>query len=590
MWSIPPNDNRDTEHANHAYSIPSTEGKIRFLHAAAGFPTKDTWLKAIKAGNYVTWPGINIKTVNRHFPESDETTKGHMKKQRQNVRSTKIKESPEQPLKKMHDVYVKTFNAEETIYTDQTGRFPANSVSGHKYIMVLVEIDSNHIDAEPMKSKTEDSMIQAYLTLWKRLTSSNIVKPKMHMLDNEASEKFKDEIKKNCKIQLVPPDTHRRNLAERAIQTFKNHFKAIIQGLDDTFPMKLWDKLLPQTILTLNLLRQSNAVPTVSAHQYIHGQFDYNAMPLAPLGCAVQMHEAPTKRATWAENTVDGWYLQTSPEHYRCHVIYTKKTRSTRISDTVWFKHRYITQPAVTPADIIVKAITDLTQTLKGRTNLEGIEQLETLQRLEQLLTNTTPSDTNVMKAITNAELRVVSPQNVTNATPEPRVHTPTVTFAKQTKPPNDIQPQPQSEATEPRVRKQPISHVSKARIDKTIPKENTLTRVTRARTQRRNIFDTRTYQRNNTERAQLVHDAETGEYLNYRQLLRDPKHKDRWEKSSANEFGRLAQGVGTRIPKENATNTINFILKNMVPKERIKDVTYGSFRCDYKSNKEEKY
>ncbi len=72
--------------------------------------------------------------------------------------------------------------------------------------------------------------------------------------------------------------------------------------------MKLWDKLLPQTILTLNLLRQSNAVPTVSAHQYIHGQFNYNAMPLAPIGCAVQMHKAPTKCRTWAENTPDRWY------------------------------------------------------------------------------------------------------------------------------------------------------------------------------------------------------------------------------------------------------------------------------------------
>ncbi len=252
---------------------------------------------------------------------------------------------------------MKTFNAEEAMYTDQTGRFPANSSSGHKYIMVLVEIDSNFIDAEPMKSKTEDAMINAYLTLWKRLAATKTVKPKMHTLDNEASEKIKDEIKNNCKIQLVPPDTHQQNLAERAIQTFKNLFKAIIQGLDETFPIKLWDKLLPQTILTLNLLRQSNAIPTVSAHQYVHGQFGYNTMPLAPLGCAVQMHKAPTKRGTWAENSINRWYTQTSPEHYRCHVIYTKKTKSMRISDTVWFKHKFITQPTVTPADMIVKVL-----------------------------------------------------------------------------------------------------------------------------------------------------------------------------------------------------------------------------------------
>jgi hypothetical protein len=198
-------------------------------------------------------------------------TKGHMKKQRQNVGSTKIQEKEntdqnQSPPRKKNDVYIKIFNAEEAIYTDQTRRFPANSSSRHKYIMVLVEIDSNFIEAEPTKSKKEDAMINAYLTLWKHLATSNTVKPKMHMLDKDASEKYKNDIKKNCKIQLVPPDTHQRNLPERAIQTFKNHFKAIIQGLDETFPLKLWDKLLPQMILTLNLLRQSNAVPTVSAH------------------------------------------------------------------------------------------------------------------------------------------------------------------------------------------------------------------------------------------------------------------------------------------------------------------------------------
>jgi hypothetical protein len=95
---------------------------------------------------------------------------------------------------------------------------------------------------------------------------------------------FKKEIQKNCKIQLVPPDNHRRNLAKGAIQTFKNHFKAILAGVNNTFPMWLWDRLLPQTILTLNLLRQSNAVPTVLAYQYVHGNFDYNKLDVIPNG------------------------------------------------------------------------------------------------------------------------------------------------------------------------------------------------------------------------------------------------------------------------------------------------------------------
>jgi hypothetical protein len=172
------------------------------------------------------------------------------------------------------NIYIKIHNATDTMHSDQTGRFPATSSKGNQYVMVSVKVDGNFIDAEPMKIRSEGAMIKAYQALWLRLTASGTVKPKTHILDNEASAEFKREIQKNCTIQLVPPDNHRRNLAERAIQTFKNHFKLVLAGVDDSFPMKLWDRLLPQTILTLNFLRQSNAVPTISAWQYIHGNFE----------------------------------------------------------------------------------------------------------------------------------------------------------------------------------------------------------------------------------------------------------------------------------------------------------------------------
>jgi len=123
-------------------------------------------------------------------------------------------------------------------------------------------------------------MIKAYLALWERLTATGMVKPTTHIMDNETSAEYKKAIRKNCTIQLVPPNNHRCNLAERAIQMFKSHFIAIFAGVDDTFPMRLWDKLLPQTIVTLNLLHQSNAVPSVSAYQYVRGTFDYNKLHL----------------------------------------------------------------------------------------------------------------------------------------------------------------------------------------------------------------------------------------------------------------------------------------------------------------------
>ena len=117
------------EVAANVYTLPSIPQTIRYLHAAAGFPTKDSWIKAIKNGNYATWPGISAEAVNRHFPESIETQKGHMKKQRQNVRSTKQKVIAGEVADAVEltrtitkqNILVKVFNASETIFTDQTG-------------------------------------------------------------------------------------------------------------------------------------------------------------------------------------------------------------------------------------------------------------------------------------------------------------------------------------------------------------------------------------------------------------------------------------------------------------------------------------
>jgi hypothetical protein len=73
---------------------------------------------------------------------------------------------------------------------------------------------------------------------------------------------------------LFPPGIHRRNAAERAIRTFKNHFIAGLCSVDQHYPLHLWDKLLPQAELTLNLLRGSRLNPTVSTHAQMHGAFE----------------------------------------------------------------------------------------------------------------------------------------------------------------------------------------------------------------------------------------------------------------------------------------------------------------------------
>ena len=127
------------------YSLPSIPHTIRYLHAAAGFPTKDSWMKAINNGHYQSWPGLTPENVSKHFPESIETQKGHMKKQRQNVRSTKVKMPTETVTEETEltrtlakqNIMMKIFNASETVYSDQTGRLPVQSSRGNTSIMCL---------------------------------------------------------------------------------------------------------------------------------------------------------------------------------------------------------------------------------------------------------------------------------------------------------------------------------------------------------------------------------------------------------------------------------------------------------------------
>jgi len=90
----------------------------------------------------------------------------------------------------------------------------------------------------------------------------------------------------------------------------------------------------------------------------------------------------------------------------------------------------------------------------------------------------------------------------------------------------------------------------------------------------------------NEVHKALAVMDKGTGKMLNYRQLMRHPDYKQEWSQSSANEFGRLANGVGGRI--KNPTNTIKFIHKRDVPQDRRKDVTYGQFVCTVRPEKAE--
>jgi hypothetical protein len=217
-----------------------------------------------------------------------------------------------------------------------------------------------------MKSRSASEWVKAYYTINQELTVKGF-KPKLQTLDNEASATLKGFFTANdVDYQLVPPRCHRLNAAERAIRTFKEHFVTGLSSVDPTFPLHLWDKLLPQAEITLNLLRTSRLHPQLSAAAHFHGLVDYNKTVFAPPGCKIIAHKKPGKRRTWAPHGQHGYSLGPAVHHYQCQHVYIFSTASERVIDTLEFYPHNYQIPQLSSTDRLIMAAKNMTDALQN--------------------------------------------------------------------------------------------------------------------------------------------------------------------------------------------------------------------------------
>ena len=81
---------------------------------------------------------------------------------------------------------------------------------------------------------------------------------------------------------------------------FNNHFLSIVAAINAAFPPYLWDLLLPQAKLIINLLCQATANPKILVWEYCNGPFkNFNKTPLSPVGCRVFIHAEPGNHRSW---------------------------------------------------------------------------------------------------------------------------------------------------------------------------------------------------------------------------------------------------------------------------------------------------
>ena len=156
-------------HAANVYSMQTIPELIKYLHQACWSPTVDTWCKAIDKGFFATFPGLTSAAVRKHLPPSTSTTKGHMRRDRQHVRSTSTQRTIAQPVPEMTTqefltepsvqtnlVMCKTIDLADPkglVATNQMGQFPIRSLRGNHYMMVAYVRDANTIIVRPIKDE-----------------------------------------------------------------------------------------------------------------------------------------------------------------------------------------------------------------------------------------------------------------------------------------------------------------------------------------------------------------------------------------------------------------------------------------------------
>jgi hypothetical protein len=74
------------------------------------------------------------------------------------------------------------------------------------------------------------------------------------------------------------------------------------------------------------------------------------------------------------------------------------------------------------------------------------------------------------------------------------------------------------------------------------------------------------------------VIDNKTGEIMEYQHLLKDPKHREWWQRSFSKEIWRLAT----------TTETIKLLVKTEIPRERRSDITYARIACNKQPEKKD--
>jgi hypothetical protein len=375
----------------------------------------------------------------------------------------------------------------------------------------------------------------------------------------------------SVEVQLAPLYIHRRNAAERAIRTFKNHFIAGLTATGNEFPLHLWNRLFPQAILTLNLLLRSQMNPKLSANVQVHGQFNFNTHPIGPPGTKVLIHDKAKNRASWAPHAAEGWYIGPALEHYRCYLIYSAKSRSAQIANTLtWFPTK-VPFPFPNDSECLTAALNNIKTTLQmptsdGAIPIANNTQSSKLQRLLTIFNQLESAPLSIED--TEPDACLSSPTNL--KTDKPPTHTRWIIRSMATKSTNG---QPTDQQWQTAALQASCGHTNtvlntpllRVVTMTSTPLTSTKARYIQAAMQLATEYSTPTINIGSNQWTETgykdIH-PNTGEAIEYKQLLTSLE-AHLWTECCSEEIGRLVQGYKCVT----GTNTIHFIkIQDMPP------------------------
>ena len=148
-----------------------------------------------------------------------------------------------------------------------------------------------------------------------------------------------------------------------------------LSGTDPSFPRMLWDTLIKQHTITINLLRRSRINPRLSAHAQIFWQFNYDTTPLALPGCKCVLHEKPSARGTWEIHSVNAYCTALQMIYCRHYDVRVEKTLAKRTSDNITFLPHNISMPNTVSKIEALERIEDLVKLLQCKPSPPPFEQ-----------------------------------------------------------------------------------------------------------------------------------------------------------------------------------------------------------------------